>query len=226
MHYDLSKYVSRSLWSVKHPNTLHDWLHSAFLLHRPVYVSELGKNLQKYKVGSTKEEQAILWYIDRNGEVIDGIVKNYYPNDTPPSTHEPISQRIGMQERELCFYGEHLLRDYPKEVVYIVADEVTAVFMACVVPDGVWLSCDEERLPTKADEVLAGRRVVVCNGGNGDVWKRFLRDSRVVIRPEIIGIASEEFAPFYDMYLRQRRQELESKTNSLERIIFQSEAAR
>ena len=219
MHHDLSKYVSRSLWSAKHPNTLHDWLRFAFLLHQPVYGQYLRNVLQKYKVGSTKNEEAILWYIDNNGEVIDGIVKNYYPNDTPPSTHEPISQRIGMQERELCFYGEHLLRDYPKEVVYIVADEVTAVFMACVVPDGVWLSCDAERMPTKADEVLAGRKVVVCNGGDGVVWKRFLKDSKVAVRPDIVRIASEEFAPFYDIYLKLRNQELKSKVKALKEII-------
>ena len=227
MNYDLSKYVPQTKYSVKHPNTLHDWLHFLFLLHRPVYDLELRNILRKYKVGSTKNEEAILWYIDRSGVVIDGLVKNYYPNDTPPTSNGTISERLGMHPRELCLYGEHLLTECTNSPVAIVADEVTAIFMACVYPAFTWVSCDTDMIPSTADLALAGFKVIIANGGDGGTWKRFLRDSKVIVRPDIVDIANKDFAPFYDEYLREYNrglgERIDDDLTKLKNIIFNNQ---
>lgn len=227
MNYDLAKYVPQTQYSVKHPNTLHDWLHFLFLLHRPVYDLELRSVLRKYKVGSTKNEEAILWYIDRSGVVIDGLVKNYYPNDTPPTSNGTISERLGMHPRELCLYGEHLLTECTNSPVAIVADEVTAIFMACVYPAFTWVSCDTDMIPSTADLALAGFKVIIANGGDGGTWKRFLRDSKVIVRPDIVDIANKDFAPFYDEYLREYNrglgERIDDDLTKLKNIIFNNQ---
>ena len=61
-----------------------------------------------------------------------------------------------------CFFGEHLLIDYPYKPVAIVESEKTAIIASVYLPQFVWLACGSlTNLNAARCQVLRGRHVVL-----------------------------------------------------------------
>jgi len=61
-----------------------------------------------------------------------------------------------------CFFGEHLLKIYPKKPVAIVESEKSAIIASCIVPDIVWLAAGNlNGLSVEKCRALKGRDVML-----------------------------------------------------------------
>lgn len=120
----------------------------------------------RYAVGSYGRD-AVFWQIDITGRVRSGKVMAYNPDtghrnkaQHPRWMHN--LERIEGYNLKQCLFGEHLLRLHPSLPVGLVESEKTAVIMAAVLPQFLWLATggkgnfSRDRL-----RVLQGREVVI-----------------------------------------------------------------
>jgi len=104
------------------------------------------KALLKYHVGRSKLDNGkanIFWRIDINSKVRTGKIMYYNPiigkrnkKQTPTWTHvqlKPFNLR-------LCFFGEHLLKEYQNSSIGIVESEKTAIIASIYYPEYIWLA--------------------------------------------------------------------------------------
>lgn len=205
--------MQRSLWSPKWPNTVHDYLATAFMAYEPRYGLNLPDVLRRYQVGCTRSEAAIFWYITKTQKVVEGRVVDITP-EGEQIEREPVSARMGqLKPQGLPIYGEHLLWGQKGEV-FVVADELTALFMACVMPDMIWLACPTAELPDNAERSLARRKVYLCNGGDIGTWRRYLTQSEV----EVLDIVPEGM-PTYEESVRGRAETMAQRMVEMETAI-------
>lgn len=104
------------------------------------------KLLLKYYVGRSKKDNGkanIFWRIDIDRKVRSGKIMFYNPItgkrdklQTPTWTHV---QRKPFNHH-LCFFGEHLLSEYPNSSVGIVESEKTAIIASIYFPDIIWIA--------------------------------------------------------------------------------------
>ena len=203
--------LQRSLWNARRPNTVHDYLAYVFMNHEPAGLATLPDTLRKYMVGCTRSEAAILWYVDKDWKVVEGKVMDMTPSGEIIE-HDPVTKRMGKPKPSgLCLYGEHLLNENDG-TVFIVADEVTAMFFDCLMPDRLWLASPTDSLPDNADNTLSGRTVYLCNGGDIDTWRRYLRNSKV----EVLDIIPNSM-PDAKQSLRMKVERLNARMEEFER---------
>lgn len=93
------------------------------------------------------------------------------------STNPDIAQYMQAHQLKQCFFGQHLLAQYPKHEVWVVEAEKTAVLMAANDDrsDRIWLACGGSQMLKGAIdlECLKGRDVVlVPDDGQYWNWKR------------------------------------------------------
>ena len=206
----MEQMMQRSMWNSKRPNTVHDYLATVFRVCEPRYGLNLPDVLGRYKVGCTRSEAAIFWYITKTQKVVEGRVVDITP-EGEQIEREAVSVRMGRPRPQgLPLWGEHLLWGGKGEV-YIMADEVTALFMACVMPDRIWCACPTDELPDNAEKSLARRKVYLCNGGDLKVWRRYLRESEV----EELSLMPESM-PSYEENLRRRSDALAERMDAFE----------
>ena len=113
----------------------------------------------------------IFWFIDEFKKVRSGKIMNYHMVDGEPKrtkfdkTYKNIKwlhSRMDDFNFRMCSFGSHLLPLRPNDAVHIVESEKTALIMACVRPQHIWLATSsvtnlqEHILPT-----LEGRDVVL-----------------------------------------------------------------
>jgi len=112
----------------------------------------------------------VFWYIDDNNEVRSGKVMNYevsegYPKRTKYKqtcfNFKWLHTNIEDYNYAQIVFGAHLVTKYPEKEIHIVESEKTALIMACVKPEYIWLATlaftglQEEFLPD-----LKGRKIV------------------------------------------------------------------
>jgi hypothetical protein len=102
---------------------------------------------EDYRIGATRWGCVIFWQIDRQGLVHGGHIMQYRPDGHRGGyqgwTHGPlIQQRLLPPDWQLyqCLYGEHLLPLRPDAHVCIVESEKTALIMAALQPQHLWLA--------------------------------------------------------------------------------------
>lgn len=140
--------------------------------------SRLGDSLSAvaddYHLGATIDGSTIYWQIDIDGKVRTGKVMAYGEDGHRIKTEEfdrvnwmhrlLMKDNLLPQEFELtqCLYGEHLLRTNPDKVVAIVESEKTAIIMACINTDMVWLATGgKNNLTGERFAPLKGRKILI-----------------------------------------------------------------
>lgn len=105
------------------------------------------KLLSKYMVGRSRQDQGkanIFWRIDVNEKVRTGKIMHYNPitgkriKDIAPGwVHSHVKKDFNYL---LCFFGEHLLFEYPKKPVAICESEKTAIICSFFMPQFNWIA--------------------------------------------------------------------------------------
>ncbi len=164
-------------------NALINFLHSRF---DPVQVGRVAK---LYEIGTYADwKNAVLfWQVDAQGRIRQAKAMRYDPVTgkrirTGPAAiflGKQIMKRNDIEEPNLrqCFYGEHLLRQFPNLPVGIVESEKTAIIASIYSPDIVWLGTGGSNgcawNSRDVFRVLIGRTVILFpDNDNVDDWKQ------------------------------------------------------
>jgi hypothetical protein len=135
--------------------------------------------LDMYKIGFAKtwgnKKCTIFWQIDQDNNVRTGKIMAYEKRgsdikrvkgrgaDSKPLINWIHSYYKLREEFILkqCFFGEHLLKEYPDKKVVIVEGEKTAIISAIFYPEYLWLSSgmlrginEDKMLPLKGREIV------------------------------------------------------------------------
>ena len=172
------QYVERS----QSPHsTLWQWLAGPCATRLGIREERLQQVFADYHVGATRRGDVIFWQIDelRRG---DGGHIMHYRADGHRDGYQGwahvrlISQGLLPRDWQLhqCLYGQHLLAQRPDAHVCVVESEKTALVMAAVRPEWVWLAtCGCGGLTAERVSCLRGRRVTVFpDSGSFDKWNR------------------------------------------------------
>ena len=139
--------------------------------------------LQKYAVGTWKDNLSIFWQIDRHGKIRTGklmrfdlqtgkrqAIKSWIENGETRQLKAYWMHKELIKQKELhadfnlkqCFFGEHLLPKYPNKPVAIVEAEKTALICAIRFPEMLWLAVGAKGyLQTEKFQVFSGRKVLL-----------------------------------------------------------------
>lgn len=130
--------------------------------------------LKTYKIGFAKtwgdKPCTVFWQIDINGNVRSGKIMAYEEKNGDikrvKGGDRPLINWVhSFYEKEYnlkqCFFGEHLLKVFPKKKVIIVEGEKTAIIGAIFYPKFLWLSSgmlqginDDKMEPLKDREII------------------------------------------------------------------------
>ncbi len=138
--------------------------------------------LKNYRVGTAKHwgGSTIFWQTDLEGRVRAGKVMIYNsvtgkrikkPNNKITWTHKLDSSKEFNLEQVL--FGLQLLKVYPNKTICIVESEKTAIIMALIDPEYLWLSAGSANLLSyRLIKDLKGRNVILFPDTNvHDEWK-------------------------------------------------------
>ena len=143
--------------------------------------AETAEKIRKdYFIGTSRfwQGSTVFWQIDAEGKIRSGKILQYAMrpaercsigiNCGRVKTNEPSVKWVHklMKEKDFklkqCFFGEHLLRIYPKRKVGILESEKSALIAAAYNTDIVWLACGGVGgLSNEKTKVLEGRNVVL-----------------------------------------------------------------
>ena len=134
-----------------------------------------------YLVGATRRGHVIFWQIDHRQQVHGGHIMQYRTDGHRDGyqgwTHVPL-MRVGLLPPDWtlyqCLFGQHLLPKYPDKKVCLVESEKTALLMAAVRPDELWLATSGSGgLSAERVSCLRGRRVTIFpDSGCYEKWSR------------------------------------------------------
>jgi hypothetical protein len=176
-----------------------------------IFLSELfGFNIaeslkQKYFVGTSSKRwpgATIFWRISQHGSVRGGKVMLYDPK-TGKRIKEPkdhISWVHAMARLEgfklvQCFFGEHLLKQFPDMPVAIVESEKTAMISSIYEPGLIWLATGgKSGCPWKEREickVLEGRTVILFP--DKGCFKDWSKAAAIIVRTANCSISVSDF---------------------------------
>ena len=139
-----------------------------------------------YWLGATQRGSVIFWQIDQAGLVHGGHIMQYrvdgHRDGYQGWTHIPLI-RVGLLPPDWqlyqCLFGQHLLARRPDAHVCLVESEKTAVVMATVQPQSLWLAtCGSSGLSPERVACLQGRRVTVFpDSGCYEKWNRRMQQT-------------------------------------------------
>ena len=146
----------------------------------------LPKMIRNYAVGVSRDGLTVFWQIDEQARVHTGKMMRYKPDGHRDKdsdynfdwVHSKLfRQGIYNQEEydyETCLFGQHLLPTRPDATVCLVESEKTALVMAAVHPEHLWLAtCGSGGLNAQKCQCLKGRRVVLFpDSGCLEKWSR------------------------------------------------------
>lgn len=139
--------------------------------------------MNDYSIGATKNHSVVYWQIDINDRVRTGkIIK--YDKDTGHRIKDggginwvhSILKKQGYLpndwELSQCLFGEHLLKSHPAKIVALVESEKSALILAGLYPEYVWLATGgKSQLSIDKLSVLKDRRVIMLPDVDGfEVW--------------------------------------------------------
>lgn len=159
-----------------------------------------------YMIGCTYQSDIIFWQIDEEGLVHTGHIMQYGP-DGHRLSYQDWQHSILIKEGKLsenwplyqCFFGQHLLKKYPKKVVCVVESEKTAVILAALLPEFVWLAASgSSGLSVEKLACLKERQVkVIPDSGCYEKWGKILSEANV--NDYIITDQMEVYQPNTDL---------------------------
>ena len=125
---------------------------------------------ERYNIGTAKVRKGscVFWQVDIRGRVCQGKVM-FYDASTGKRSHEVhptwahTLMRIDKERVGQCFFGEHLLAEFPDLPVGIVESEKSAIIASFYLPGYVWLACGgKDGMFGKADlDIFKDRKVVL-----------------------------------------------------------------
>lgn len=146
----------------------------------PEYIFEMAK---KYFVGATKDGKTCFWQIDKQGRARTGKIISYSEETgkrdkkvNPSWIHYELKKHKLLPEtfnHQLCFFGEHLLRNTIKPVAVVEAEK-TACIASIFIDDFLWLAVGGKSY-LKADKLLrfGKRKIVLFPDADGfELWRR------------------------------------------------------
>ena len=149
----------------------------------------LDKVANDYRLSATLTHGTIFWYIDHIGKVCQGKMMWYKPNGHRNGIVSTISHDMAKKgkmpegaEMQRCLFGAHLLKQRPEDVVYLVESEKTAIVMAMLRPQYVWLATGGcSNLNTYVVRPLFERRVVIIpDSGCLDKWRKVMQQTKSI----------------------------------------------
>ena len=144
----------------------------------------LRRVLEAYYIGTTKRGSVIFWQIDEQQQVHTGHIMSYnlqgHRNGYQNWTHAMLQKQQQLPSEyqpPKCFFGQHLLNEVDEEkkheAVCIVESEKTALVMALIHPQYLWLAtagCGG--LSSQKTACLQGRRVLLFpDSGCMEKWR-------------------------------------------------------
>jgi len=148
----------------------------------------VNKLISRYFVGTARHfgGAIVFWQVDFEGNVRTGEVMKYHSDGhrvkVPRSLINYAHKLLGLKKFNLsqCFFGEHLLSQFPDAIVGIVESAKTAIIASAYFPKYIWLAttgssgCKWRSL--EVNGVLRERDVVLFPDlGQFDNWKRMLK---------------------------------------------------
>lgn len=106
---------------------------------------EGGRLLLKYFVSRAKADNGkgnIFWRIDAEGKVRTGKIMVYHDNGKRNKDIHPTWAHNALKpfNHHLCFFGEHLISEYPDKVIAITESEKTAIIASFFFPQYAWIA--------------------------------------------------------------------------------------
>ena len=86
-----------------------------------------------------------------------------------------LSKYVNGNTLQQCFFGEHLIKERPDDMVAVVESEKTALCFSEIIPYVVWIACGGSQMlkNERMHEVLRGRKVLlVPDNGQYYNWQR------------------------------------------------------
>lgn len=157
------------------------WQWFAGDLAKRLHITEeqVEKVFDDYLVGATRRHGVIFWQIDHQGRVHGGHIMQYRSDGHRDGyqgwTHIPLIRQKKLPidwQLYQCLFGEHLLQQRPESRVCVVESEKTALVMAAVLPEHIWVAtAGSGGLSPQRVECLKGRRVTIFpDSGCYDKW--------------------------------------------------------
>lgn len=145
----------------KMPNNFMSWLQSVFPNHKELVYS--------ISTSGYWDGAVCFWYIDVDYNVRSGKIMQYNPlngkrikDPQPLVTWVHKALRIPDYNMEICLFGEHLIKRYPKHKICIVESEKTAIVASIAYPGFLWIASGSlTNLTFKRCQVLEGREVIL-----------------------------------------------------------------
>ena len=153
---------------------------------------EIEEVLELYALGATRNKSVIYWQIDIDGNVRTGKIMQYNPVTGKRLkngagninwVHSILKRKNSLSHNFnlcQCYFGEHLLRQYPNKPVAIVEGEKTAVIGSMIYKDFNWLAAGNlNGLSVSKSEVLKDKYVTLYpDSGCMDKWTKKMREIR------------------------------------------------
>ena len=124
---------------------------------------------EDYHIGADERGNVIWWQVDVQGRVRTGHIMQFYEDGHRHGGYQNWAHTQILKDKlpkgwmlYQCLFGEHLLPLRPQARVAIVESEKTAVVMAALLPQYIWLATGScHGLTREKLECLKGRRVSV-----------------------------------------------------------------
>ena len=223
------KYLKRSLS-----------LNSNFVRFLSKHFSDLqiAEAANNYLLGAARNGEIIFWQIDINGKVRTGKIMKYNPTTGRriKSGYGGINWVHHMLKKSnssfsdfnlsQCYFGEHLLRLYPKKPVAIVEAEKTAVIASMIYHNYNWLAAGNlNGLNVQKSKVLQNKTVILYP--DAGCYNRWLSKAEQINRDLSLHLTVSCFLEYFatpqqthhgcdlaDYILTQLKVSTETSTNS------------
>jgi len=146
----------------------------------------LERTSEMYRLTATTTKAIIFWYINQNGLFCQGKIMWYNLNGHRNGYVYNVSSDLAKKnvlpsnpQMQHCLFGEHLLKEHPEAVVFLVESEKTAIMMSMLQPEYIWLATGGcSMLNPCIVKPLTGRRVVVVpDSGCLAKWQKIMEQT-------------------------------------------------
>jgi hypothetical protein len=199
------KYLHKSIENEENSNFI-KWLYK-LIAGNPKYGKDVFEaTVKKYALGGSGKikDAVVFWQIDTHGQVRTGKIMQYNPEtgkrikdpDNPNKitwVHYILTKSKLVDENfklQQCFFGEHLLPQFPAAIVGVFESEKTAILASILYPQMVCIATGGlQGLNKEKCKVLRGRRTIFFPDTDGYTkWKK-----------KATAIAKEVYFAFYSV---------------------------